>query len=156
MFTDEEIQDVLDVYNMEDELVLNDNCKIMFFAGNAGWDVQLWVWKDEQWITHEQTTVIGTGDAEDDKRYGIQCVMERAETLKFRFTQTRKKTIRYREFYDIEASSLEEAREKAAECDGDLDDCEYAVLIDVEEDEEEYYFSRDIESIYDSEGELVE
>lgn len=161
MFSEREIGDAMDVYAMEDEFFLNDDCKIMFFVGNAGYDVQLWCWVDESWITHEQVTIIGTGDPEEDRKYGIQCVMERAVALKrkFRFSQTYEKTVTWREYYDIEAVSLEDAREKAAACDGDLDDCEDAEFVEAEEDDEwdvEAYQRRDIDAIYDPEGEEVE
>lgn len=161
MFSEKEIEKAMDVYDMEDEFFLNDYVKIMFFCGNAGYDVQLWCWVDDGWITHEQVTIIGTGDPEDDRRYGIQCVMERAEALKrkFRFSQTYKKTVTWREYYDIKAESLEEAREKAAACDGDLDYCEDAEFVEAEQEEEndvDAYQNRDIDAIYDPDGEEVE
>lgn len=161
MFSEKEIEKALLEYEMEDEFFLNDDAKIMFFKGNAGYDVQLWCWVDESWITHEQVTVIGTGDPEEDRKYGIQRVMEKAEALKrkFRFSQTYKKTVTWREYYDIEAESLEEALEKVKECDGDLDDCEDAEFVDVEQEEEnnvDAYQNRDIDTIYDPDGEEVE
>ena len=148
-------------YEMEDEYWLNDDAKVMFFKGNAGYDVQLWCWVDESWITHEQVTIIGTGDPEEDRKYGIQCVMEKAEALKrkFRFSQTYERTVTWREYYDIEAESLEEAIEKARACDGDLDDCEDAEFVEAEEDVDndiDAYQNRDIDTIYDPEGEEVE
>ena len=161
MFSKEEIQDALSGYAMEDEYYLNDDVKIMFFCGNAGYDVQLWCWVDDGWVTHEQVTIIGTGDPEGDRMYGIQRVMEKAEALKrkFRFSQTYKKTVTWREYYDIEAESLEEALEKVKECDGDLDDCEDAEFVEAEQEEENdvyAYQNRDIDAIYDPDGEEVE
>lgn len=161
MFSEKEIQDALLEYELEDEFFLNDDAKIMFFCGKNGYDVQLWCWVDDGWITHEQVTVIGTGDPEEDRKYGIQCVMEKAETLtrQFRFSQTYKKTVTWREYYDIEAESLEEARELAASCDGDLEDCEAAEFVEAEEAEEwdmEAFQCRNIDTIYDPDGEEVE
>lgn len=77
----------------------------------------------------------------------------------FRFSQTYKKTVTWREYYDIEAESLEEAIEKVKECDGDLDDCEDAEFIEAEEDVEndiDAYQYRSIDTIYDPDGEEVE
>lgn len=160
MFSEKEIEDALSVYEMEDEFFLNDDAKIMFFRGNAGYDVQLWCWVDDGWITHEQVTIIGTGDPKEDRKHGIWCVMERAEALKrkFRFSQTYQKTTTWREYYDIEAESLEEAREKAAACDGDLDGCEDAEFVEAEQEKSSYiddYQYRGIDTIYDPEGEEV-
>lgn len=160
MFSEKEIEDALSEYAMEDEYFLNDDAKVMFFKGNAGYDVQLWCWVDDDWVTHEQVTIIGTGDPEEDRKHGIQLVMERAEALKrkFRFSQTYEKTVTWREYYDIEAESLEEAIEKVKECDGDLDDCEDAKFVEAEEEEENdvyAYQNRDIDAIYDPEGEEV-
>ena len=161
MFSEKEIEKALLEYDMEDEYRLNDDAKIMFFTGNAGYDVQLWCWVDDSWITHEQVIVIGTGEPEEDRKHGIQCVMERAEALKrkFRLSQPYKKTVTWREYYDIEAESLEEALEKVKECDGDLDDCEDAEFIETEKDVEndiDAYQYRSIDTIYDPEGEEVE
>lgn len=161
MFSEKEIGDALSGYEMEDEYYLNDDVQIVFLCGNAGYNVQLWCWVDDDWVTHEQVTIIGTGDPEEDRKYGIQLVMEKAEALKrkFRFSQTYEKTVTWREYYDIEAESLEEAREKAAACDGDLDDCEDAEFVEVEEDVEndiDAYQNRDIDAIYDPDGEEVE
>ena len=157
MFSEKEIQDALLEYELEDEFFLNDDAKIMFFCGKNGYDVQLWCWVDDGWITHEQVTVIRTGDPEEDRKYGIQCVMEKAETLtrQFRFSQTYKKTVTWREYYDIEAESLEEALEKVEECDGDLDDCEDAKFIEAEENVE-IGQDRTIDTIYDPDGWKVE
>ena len=93
--------------------------------------------------------------------YGIQRVMEKAEALKrkFRFSQTYEKTVTWREYYDIEAESLEEALEKVKECDGDLDDCEDAEFVEAEQEEENdvyAYQNRVIDTIYDPDGEEVE
>lgn len=161
MFSEKEIQDALSVYSMEDEFFLNGDAKIMFFCGNAGYDVQLWCWVDDGWITHEQVTIIGTGDPEEDRMYGIQRVMEKAKALKrkFRFSQTYEKTVTWREYYDIEAKSLEEALEKVKECDGDLDDCEDAEFVEAEQEDEydaEEFQRRVIDTIYDPDGEEVE
>lgn len=161
MFSEEEIGNALSEYEMEDEFFLNDDAKIMFSKGRLSYKVELWCWVDDSWITHEQVTIIGTGDPEGDRMYGIQRVMEKAEALKrkFRFSQTYEKTVTWREYYDIEAESLEEAREKAAACDGDLDDCDDAEFIEAEEDMEDdvsAYQNRKIDAIYDSEGEDVE
>ena len=161
MFSEKEIQDALSVYEMEDEFFLNGDAKIMFFYSNAGYDVQLWCWVDDDWIRHAQVTIIGTGDPEEDRMYGIHCVMERAEALKrkFRFSQTYKKTVTWREYYDIEAESLEEALEKVKECDGDLDDCEDAEFVEAEQEDEydaEEFQRRVIDTIYDPDGEEVE
>ena len=161
MFSEKEIQDALSGYAMEDEYYLNGDCKIMFFCGNAGYDVQLWCWVDDDWITHEQVTIIGTGDPEGDRMYGIHGVMERAEALKrkFRFSQTYRKTVTWREYYDIEAESLEEALEKVEKCDGDLEDCEDAEFVEAEQEDEydaEDFQRRVIYTIYDPDGEEVE
>ena len=161
MFSEKEIEKALLEYEMEDEFFLNDDAKIMFFVGRLSYKVELWCWVDESWITHEQVTVIGTGEPEEDRKHGIRCVMERAEALrrKFRFSQTYKKTVTWREYYDIEAESLEEAIEKVKECDGDLDDCEDAEFVEAEEDVEsdiDAYQRRDIDAIYDPDGEEVE
>ena len=161
MFSEKEIEKALLEYELEDEYWLNNDAKVMFFKGNAGYDVQLWCWVDKSWVTHEQITIIGTGDPEEDRKHGIQRVMERAEALKrkFRFSQTYKKTVTWREYYDIEAESLEEAIEKARNCDGDLDDCEDAEFVEAEEDVEndiDAYQRRDIDAIYDPDGEEVE
>ena len=78
---------------------------------------------------------------------------------KFRFSQTYQKTTTWVEYYDIEAKSLKEARRLAAACDGDLEDCEAAEFIEAEEDIEndiDAYQRRDIDAIYDPEGEEVE
>lgn len=78
---------------------------------------------------------------------------------KFRFSQTYEKTVTMIEYYDIEAESLEEARELAVSCDGDLEDCEAAEFVEAEEAEEwdvEAFQRRDIDTIYDPEGEEVE
>lgn len=76
----------------------------------------------------------------------------------FRFSQTYKKTVTWREYYDIEAESLEEAIEKVEECDGDLDDCEDAEFVEVEQEEEydaEEFQRRVIDTIYDPNGEEI-
>lgn len=78
---------------------------------------------------------------------------------KYRFSQTYEKTVTWREYYEIEAESLEEAIEKVKECDGDLDDCEDAEFIEAEQDEDsdvDAYQCRSIDAIYDPEGEEVE
>lgn len=161
MFSEKEIQDALSGYAMEDEYFLNDDVKIMFDTGRQLCGVKLLCWIDERWVTNGKATIGLTGDTMDDRQYGIQLVMERAEALmrKFRFSQTYERTVTWREYYDIEAESLEEAIEKVKECDGDLDDCEDAEFVEAEEDVEndiDAYQYRDIDAIYDPDGEEVE
>ena len=161
MFSEKEIQDALSGYAMEDEYYLDGDVKIMFDTGRQLCGVELWCWVDGRWVTCSEATIGLTGDTMDDRQYGIRLVMERAEALKrkFRFSQTYKKTTTWVEYYDIEAKSLKEARRLAAACDGDLDDCEAASFVEAEEAEEwdmEAFQRRDIDTIYDPEGEEVE
>lgn len=162
MFSEKEIGDAMDVYAMEDEFFLNDDCKIMFFVGNAGYDVQLWCWVDDGWITHEQVTIIGTGDPEDDRKHGIKCVMERAKWLPrtYKFYQDIKVVKTEREYYTIVADSLEDAREKVKGC-CNLRDCDETEFYDSEtvisSTDDMYNFQNpNVIAIYDPDGEEVE
>lgn len=76
---------------------------------------------------------------------------------KFRFYQVNIKAVEVREYYDIEAESLEEAREIASEC-CDLDDCENAEFLEAEECFDSFgidWQERNIKGIYDSDGDEV-
>lgn len=162
MFSEKEIEKALLEYEMEDEYWLNDDAKIMFFRGNAGYDVQLWCWVDESWITHEQVTIIGTGEPEEDRKHGIRCVMERAKWLPrtYKFYQDIKVVKTEREYYTIVADSLEDAREKVKGC-CNLSDCDEAEFYDSETvissaDDMNNFQNPNVIAIYDPEGEEVE
>ena len=162
MFSEKEIEKALLEYEMEDEFFLNDDAKIMFFVGRLSYKVELWCWVDESWITHEQVTVIGTGEPEEDRKHGIRCVMERAKRLPrtYRFYQDIKVVKTEREYYTIVADSLEDAREKVKGC-CNLSDCDEAEFYDSETvissvDDMNNFQNPNIIAIYDPEGEEVE
>lgn len=76
---------------------------------------------------------------------------------KFRFYQEFEVTRKLREYYEIEANSLEEAREMASEvCD--LEDLGEAEFDEVQELEPEFdrNFLKSAITMYDSEGEEIE
>ena len=161
MFSKEEIQDALSGYAMEDEYYLNDDVKIMFFPCRAYHDAQIWYWDGDSWELLESFKLAKAGEPIDERLHVIATLMSQVEarTRKFRFSQTYKKTVTWREYYDIEAKSLEEALEKVEECDGDLEDCEDAEFVEAEEDVEndiDAYQYRNIDTIYDPDGEEVE
>lgn len=77
----------------------------------------------------------------------------------FKFYQDYTYTRTCREYYNIEADSLEEARNKAAEV-ANLDDCEDAEYLeskDLETNEDSIYeyHNREIKGIYDEDGEEI-
>ena len=75
---------------------------------------------------------------------------------KFRFYQDVQVVTTRREYYDIEADSLEDAREKVGDV-SNLDDCECADYIESELllDDIRDFQEKNIEGIYDSEGEEI-
>lgn len=161
MFSEKEIQDALSVYSMEDEFFLNDDVQIIFFPCRAYHDAQILFWDVDAWIPLGSFKLAKAGEPMNERLHVIATLMRQAEARprKFRFSQTYKKTVTWREYYNVEAESLEEALEKVKECDGDLDDCEDAEFVEAQQDEEfdvEEFQRRDIDTIYDPEGEEVE
>ena len=75
----------------------------------------------------------------------------------FKFYQEYTYTKKMREYYEIEAESLEEARQLAEGC-ADLEDCEDAEYIDCEtiEPECDRNFLKGTITIYDEDGEEIE
>ena len=76
---------------------------------------------------------------------------------KFRFYQEFEVTRKLREYYEIEANSLEEAREMASEvCDlEDLGDAEFDEVQELEPEFDRNFLKSAI-TMYDSEGEEIE
>ena len=161
MFSEKEIQDALQGYAMEDEYYLNSDCKIIFFPCRAYHDAQIWYWDVDAWERLGSFKLAKTGEPMDERLHVIATLMSQVEARirKFRFSQTYKKTVTWREYYDIEAESLEEALEKVEECDGDLEDCKDAEFVEAEQEDEydaEEFQRRVIDTIYDPDGEEVE
>lgn len=75
---------------------------------------------------------------------------------KFRFYQEYQVTRKVREYYDVEAESLEQARELASEvCDlEDLDEAEFDDIEDLEPQDDRSFLKGTI-TMYDSEGEEI-
>lgn len=164
-----------ELWKLRDEIVLNslyladyensshfnrDNVWA-FFDGYVDYLFELA--EEDKFPTDDTFAVFDKYDTEENLWAWFCCYDDlswvKIDTQTYRFSQTYTKTVTWREYYDIEAVSLEDAREKAAACDGDLDDCEDAEFIEAEEDDEydaEEYQRRDIDTIYDSEGEEVE
>lgn len=161
MFSEKEIQDALSGYAMEDEYYLNDDVKIIFFPCRAYHDAQIWYWDVDSWELLGSIKLAKAGEPMNERLHVIATLMRQAEARlrKFRFSQTYEKTVTWREYYNVEAESLEEAIEKVKECDGDLDDCEDAKFVEAEQEysnDIDDYQRRDIDAIYDPEGEEVE
>lgn len=161
MFSEKEIQDALSGYAMEDEYYLNGDVKIIFFPCRAYHDAQIWYWDGDSWELLGSFKLAKTGEPMDERLHVIATLMRQAEARlrKFRFSQTYRQTVTWREYYDIEAESLEEALEKVEECDGDLEDCEDAEFVKTAQEEEydmEEFQRRNIDTIYDPDGEEVE
>lgn len=161
MFSEKEIQDALSAYKMEDEFFLSDDVKVIFFPCRAYHDAQIWYWDGDSWELLESFKLAKAGEPMDERLHVIATLMRQAEARlrKFRFFQTYKKTVTWREYYNVEAESLEKALEKVKECDGDLDDCEDAEFVEAEQEDEydaEEFQRRVIDTIYDPDGEEVE
>lgn len=164
-----------ELWKLRDEITLNSiyiadyrnsfrfNAKDIctFFDGYVDYLFELA--EEDKFPTDDEIAVFDKYDTEDNLYSWFNCYDDfswvKSDIKVFRFSQTYKKTVTLREHYDIKAESLEEALEKVEECDGDLEDCEDAEFIKTEQEEEydmEEFQGRNIDAIYDPDGEEVE
>jgi len=149
------------VADYENSFRFNAKCICAFFDGYVDYLFELA--EEDKFPVDDEFAVFDKYDTEDNLYNWFCCYDDlswvESDIKVFRFSQTYKKTVTWREYYDIEAESLEEALEKVEECDGDLDDCEDAEFVEAEQEEEndvDAYQRRDIDTIYDPDGEEVE
>lgn len=132
-----------------------------FFDGYVNYLFELA--KEDKFPTDDTFAVFDKYDTDDNLYSWFLCSDDlywvKSDIKVFRFSQTYRKTVTWREYYDIEAESLEEALEKVEECDGDLEYCEDAEFVEAEQEEGhdiEEFQRRVIDAIYDPDGEEVE